>query len=56
LKVFNVKGQQVMTSRVEATGFVQKATLDFRGTSFATGLYLVVAEGSSPHSFTVLRR
>jgi hypothetical protein len=56
VKVYNVKGQLVQQTQIQATGFVQKIIIDLQQSKFATGMYMIMAEGASTKTFKVVKR
>jgi hypothetical protein len=56
IKVYNMKGQVVHQERTIATGFVQKLIIDMQQSSFARGMYMVVAEGTVTKTFKVVKQ
>jgi hypothetical protein len=56
IKVYNMNGQLIQQSRNIATGFVQKIIIDLKQSKFATGIYLVRAEGTNTKTFKVIKR
>ncbi|MFI5187187.1 MAG: S8 family serine peptidase [Chitinophagales bacterium] len=56
LKVYNIKGQLVKQVQTPATGFVQKITIDLQQNKFASGMYMILAEGTSTEMFKVVKQ
>jgi hypothetical protein len=56
IKIYNMGGQLVQQSNTVATGFVQKIIIDIQQSRFATGLYMITAEGASTKTFKVVKR
>ena len=56
IKVYNMKGQVVHQVKTIATGFVQKLIIDMQQSSFARGMYMVVAEGTVTKTFKVVKQ
>jgi hypothetical protein len=56
IKVYNMKGQVVQQVKTIATGFVQKLIIDMQQSSFARGMYMVVAEGTVTKTFKVVKQ
>ena len=51
-----MKGQIVEQAKTVATGFVQKLVIDLQQSSFARGMYMVVAEGTVTKTFKVVKQ
>jgi hypothetical protein len=56
MKVYNMKGQVVREAKTTATGFVQKLIIDLQQSSFAKGMYMIVAEGTVTRTFKVVKQ
>jgi hypothetical protein len=56
IKVYNTKGQIVREVKTIATGFVQKLIIDLQQSSFAKGMYMIVAEGTATKTFKVVKQ
>ena len=56
IKIYDTKGRLVQQSQVPATGFVQKLIIDLRKNQFASGMYMIVAEGENTRSFEVIKQ
>jgi hypothetical protein len=56
IKVYDMNGQVVQQSKTTATGFVQKLVIDLQQSSFARGMYMVVAEGTVTKTFKVVKQ
>lgn len=56
LEIYNMQGQLIKQQQSIATGFVQKIIIDIQQTRFATGLYMIVAQGSSKQTFRIVKK
>jgi len=56
VRVYNMKGQSVYEAKTIATGFVQKLIIDMQQSSFARGMYMIVAEGTVTKTFKVVKQ
>jgi hypothetical protein len=56
IKVYDMSGKLVKEIQTISNGFVQKFTIDLHSTKFATGLYMIVVEGSKKEIFKVLKK
>lgn len=56
VKVYDMNGKLVKQAQAIADGFVQKVNIDLRPSKFATGLYMIVAEGNRKAVFKVLKQ
>ena len=56
IKVYNMKGQIIHHVKTIATGFVQKLIIDMQQSSFARGMYMVVAEGTVTKTFKIVKQ
>ena len=56
IKVYNTNGQIVREVKTIATGFVQKLIIDLQQSSFAKGMYMIVAEGTDTKTFKVVKQ
>ena len=51
-----MKGQIIHHVKTIATGFVQKLIIDMQQSSFARGMYMVVAEGTVTKTFKIVKQ
>lgn len=56
VRVYNMRGQSVYEAKTIATGFVQKLIIDMQQSSFARGMYMIVAEGTVTKTFKVVKQ
>ena len=56
IKIYNMHGQLVKRQQSIATGFVQKIMIDIHEPRFATGLYMIAAEGNERQVFRIIKK
>jgi hypothetical protein len=55
VKVYDANGKLVLQQQAISDGFIQKMTVDLKPSKFASGMYLIVAEGTKTGNFRVVR-